>query len=360
MAWKHGKHYWAHVRLRDGARVRRSLETGDRAIARDIERMLEILHDRRDWGLLDAAARGPSSVGELYDYWRAGDDGLHALRSKLNDVDLNAYVDGWKRWAQRRARPETVDKYEIQLRALIPSGKPFPRSGFTRKAISTALHALPASSTTARRYHAAWSSFGNYLVEMEVLDANPLRSVKAPRPNPPKELFLPMNDVLRLVEAQPEPYRTIAALREGAGVEISAALRVRRGDIDIAKRVVHVHGTKTSWRNRPVLVDEWAISFLERYIRERALTPAALLFEGVLGRAAWDVQKRALLALDLDPRYTLHDSRHSYAVRWMKAGRDPQLIANNLGHKDATLVLRVYGKYRPTIADLERAREAAK
>ena len=55
-------------------------------------------------------------------------------------------------------------------------------------------------------------------------------------------------------------------------------------------------------------------------------------------------------------RDTMHDARHSFAVRWMRDGANPQDIANNLGHKDATLVLRIYGKYRLTASDHRRAR----
>lgn len=358
MAWKHGRNFWTHVKLRDGRRKRGSLGTSDKALAREIERMLAILHGRRDWDILDSIADRTLTIGEVFDHWQLGDVEVDLLRARLRDVDLNAHVEGWQRWARHRANPDTVARYTQQLRVLIPEVAPFLRSEFTRKRISATLTSLPSSSTTARRYHAAWSSFANYLVEVEVLDSNPLRLVKAPRPNPPKELFLELHDIVRLVDAQPEPYRTIAALREGAGVEISAALQVRRGDVNISQRTILVRGTKNQWRTRPVLVDEWAMGYLERYIRNRALMPAALLFDGIKPRSAWEVHRSATKELGLPADYTLHDSRHSFAVRWMKGGVDPQLIANNLGHKDATLVMRVYGKYRPTAMDLARIQAA--
>lgn len=71
------------------------------------------------------------------------------------------------------------------------------------------------------------------------------------------------------------------------------------------------------------------------------------------------MQKNALRALELDPGYRLHDARHSYAVRLMKAGEEPQIIANNLGHKDTVMLWRVYGKYRPTAHELARERMQA-
>jgi integrase len=53
--------------------------------------------------------------------------------------------------------------------------------------------------------------------------------------------------------------------------------------------------------------------------------------------------------------YTLHACRHSYALEMMRQGRDPVLIANNLGHANTTLVLSLYGKFRPTVTDIVRA-----
>ncbi len=357
MSWRHGKSLWAWVRLRDGTRVRRALETSDRGTAREIEKMLETLHARREWQLIEAAAFGPSNIGELYDYWRRGDEGLDELRAKLGDVDLSQYVEAWTQWAKRRANERTVEGYRKQLRILIPEGARFPRSTFTRRHISEALARLTCSGSTARRYLAAWSSFGSYLVEQELLDANPIRSVKAPRNNPPREMWLRPADVIRLVDAQPEPFRSLAALREGAGVEISAALRVRRRDVDLRRWVIQVSGTKNAWRTRPVLVfDDWARRRLKAYVTAGRFTPDALLFQGLSERRAWAVQKEALGALKLDSTYTLHDARHSFAIQKLSEGYDPQVIANNLGHKDTSMLWRVYGKYRQTAQDLARIR----
>ena len=44
MTWRHGKTFWTWVRLRDGSRIRRSLEASDKSTAREIEGMLGSLH----------------------------------------------------------------------------------------------------------------------------------------------------------------------------------------------------------------------------------------------------------------------------------------------------------------------------
>jgi integrase len=116
---------------------------------------------------------------------------------------------------------------------------------------------------------------------MEVIEANPLRSIRAPTPNPPKEINLPLEDVIRLVNAQPTQFRALSALREGAGVEISAALRARVRDLDQATHTIRVRGTKNSWRDRFALVDDWAWPMVAAAAKDKL--PDALLFPGPTG-----------------------------------------------------------------------------
>ena len=359
MPFKHGKRFWAWIALPSIGRKRVPLGTDDRGVAREIEAMLRRLAGRREWALIESVVSGASSVGVLYDHWQQGEEGIAAFRRKLSDVDLNTFVEGWQSWVTRRARPGTAIKYLSQLRALVPEGEQYPRSGLSRRVINEALAALSTTGSTARRYHAAWSSFAKYLVEIEVLDSNPLRSITPPRNNPARSLYLPLVEVQRLVDAQAEPYRALAALREGAGVEITPALSVRRRDLDEKTKSVHVHGTKNAWRDRPVFVETWAWPYIEAAAKGKL--PDAFLFVEETGRvanypAARASHRVAVKALGLNAGYTMHDARHSFAVRCMKAGIDPQLIAGNLGHQDATMVLRIYGKYRPTSWDFERAR----
>jgi integrase len=131
---------------------------------------------------------------------------------------------------------------------------------------------------------------------------------------------------------------------------------VRRGDVDVTNATVYVRGTKNAARTRTVAVEPWAMHRLAEYLRGVPSTPTAPLFEDVTARRALDVQRQALERLGLDVRYTLHDARHSYAVRQVRAGVPLQEIARNLGHKDAVMLLRIYGKYQPDARDFARAK----
>lgn len=352
MAFKRGRVYWTHVRQQGGTRKRLSLGTTLAPIAREMEAMLTRLASLREWTVLESADRRPDGVGELFDYWRREGETLSTYKDLINDCDLSAFVDAWLKWAERRATERTVAKYLRQLRVLIPEGKCFSRSRFRRREISAALHKLTGSGSTARRYHAAWSSFGNYLVEAELIEHNPLRDIRAPRSNAGREVYLDRAAQIRLVEAQSFPYSALAALREGGGVEVSAALRVRRRDFSELERTVLVRGTKNEWRSRSVIVEEWAWPLLRRAFANKL--PDALVFEGLDYETARREHREALKAKELREDYRMHDARHSLAVRWMQKGIGPEIIANNLGHRDASLVLKLYGRYRPRADDLRR------
>jgi len=355
MAWKRGRVYWTKIREAGGSLKRISLGTTDKSLAREIESMIRRLEALREWAVLQAAVTRPDGIGELLDAWRGEGESLSRYRGAIADADLNTFVTGWAQWARRQAGESTVTKYQSQLRVLIPEGSHFGRSRFRRSELSAALQRLKTSGSTRRRYHAAWSSFANYLVEMEVIEHNPLRDIRAPRPNPGREVYLDQADQKRLVEAQPFPFSALAALREGAGVEISAALRVRRRDIWETEKAIFVFGSKNEWRRRTVLVEDWAWPFLRRAFADKL--PDALVFEGLDYESARKAHTAALAATKLRPDYRMHDARHSIAVRWMKQGIEPQIIASNLGHRDASLVLKLYGRYQPRSEDLRRVRE---
>ena len=52
--------------------------------------------------------------------------------------------------------------------------------------------------------------------------------------------------------------------------------------------------------------------------------------------------------------YRLHDQRHSYAVRASRAGTPAEVVARQLGHANAVLVLKVYGRFMPGQQDRDR------
>jgi integrase len=355
-------------------RTKRSTGTTHRGTAKAIERMLVDLgaSGQRAWDLLDRVEANTLSLGDLFDAYRLND--LDGLRERLRDVDLSEHVDGWAAWLADRVRPDTAAHYVAHVRTLIPVDGSYQRSQFTAAAIATWLAGrtrlvqkrkpgkspprrkenpapAPVSASTRRKYLAAMQSFATYLVAVGVLTTNPTRDVDAPPAPRPRVVELELSDVKRIVDGAQSPFRALFALLYGAGVEISAALACIDGDVDTARREVRARGTKAHSRDRVVRVAEWAWPYVEAHLA--TLTPGERLFRGLTRWQVGDVHRDRLKALGL-PHHRVHDSRHFYAVRAVRAGTPYELVARQLGHADVQMVARVYGRYAPRSDERDR------
>jgi hypothetical protein len=187
---------------------------------------------------------------------------------------------------------------------------------------------------------------------------NPMDKVPMPPAADPRTHYLETYEAQRLVLAFADPeYRAFNALMAGSGIEVSGARNVRRRDVFPDVREVRAPGTKTYNRDRIVRVAEWAWPYVEE--RLAGLAPDDRLFPGIPDRwVARDVFVATTLLLAAKfpcySGYTMRDHRHTYAVRAARAGTPPQLIAEQLGHVNAVLVLKVYGKFLPKSDERDR------
>lgn len=358
MIWRpRGKRvFYGKLPIRGGWR-NLCLRTRDADTARAKQRMLDQLgHDRR-WDVLDRL-RGEHghpatlTINAVYDAWRL--DALDQLLTALADVDLAPRVMEWQRaiLATGTVTADTAAQYLAQLRTLIPAGAPFLASHATPERLDRWLTHLDVASPTRRRYFAAAQSFFGYLVRLKVLPASPLAGLHRPRDGEARaDWWLPQAEMQRLCESCHEPFRTLFALMYGTGIETSVACRLTRRQMDTAAREIYAPGTKTHNRKRTVRVAEWAWPIVEDYVR--GLLPEARIFPGMTRGTARYQHARATERCEL-PGYQLRDSRHSYAVRAAKAGTPPEIIARQLGHKDAVMVLKVYGRFFPSSEERDK------
>jgi hypothetical protein len=205
--------------------------------------------------------------------------------------------------------------------------------------------------------------------------------ISPPKRGKPRDRHLETGDVLRLIAAfadeKNEPLRHFAetqgidicdlqgfnALLNGAGVEVSVALALTVRDVHLDVKEVRAPGTKTHNRDRVIRVAEWAMPYVAACVEGRA--PHEKLFPTIRDR--WIANDAFTLAIaplvEAEPKtfgnYWMRDARHTYAVRAIRAGTPPLVVAKQLGHVDATLVLKVYGVYAPTGAERDHWEQAA-
>lgn len=353
-----GRHvYRIKVPNRHGGWKDRSTGTRHSQTANAMQRMVDQLgkEGTRDWELLEAVYYGRLTLGMLYDAWKVHD--LDGLRDRLHDIDLRPFLERWQAWLRPRVTQESAARYLTHVEALLGESGPYWRSSFTPEVVERWLGRLTGSAATIRRYFAALQSFAGYLVSIGIMADSPLARLKAPPAPIPRPEFLDLDDVLRLVAAAPEIPRALFAFLYGSGCDLSAALSVRRRDVSLQDQTVRARGTKAYNRDRVVFVTEWAWKHVEA--RCRNLLPDAPLFPGLSRWTASDIHRGLLTDLKLArDGITLHAARNHWAVRMLKNGATVELVARQLGHKDGTLIHRVYGRYLPDLAERQRLDKA--
>ena len=159
--------------------------------------------------------------------------------------------------------------------------------------------------------------------------------------------YVPRTRALSLAEAQKllrelSPDRAAwVALMIGAGAEISAAERCERLDYDRAARLIHVRGQKNESRDRhvPVLLPACRELIELAWAHGQGKGDRLLRAWGKNWRDLQTACERAGIEA-----CSAHDLRRTFAHWHLEAGLSYDDVARALGHKDTTMLHRVYGK----------------
>jgi integrase len=355
-AYRRGRNFSIRLPLRTGGTKIIGTGTCDRATAKAMQRMGEDLKGRHQWELLETVTlennrtRRQQALRRLFDAFRANT--LEQLRATMTDIDLTQHIPAWQDTLRARLSEGSrmVERYIAVVRTLMPEGRPFPRSALTSAAIAAWQASAPSVPARAKsgqsmriQRRLALSSFCRYLVDVEILARNPVKDVRGAGKLEPKVVWLSMDDMMRLIDAYAEPFRTLSILLHGTGLEIGAALELRKRDLIPEHRAIRAPGTKTFQRDRVARVRAFAWPAIEQHAR--GLLPNAKLFEGMTYNHAREAHARACKAAEITAGYTLHSARHSFAVQLRQEGVPFELIASNLGHKDTSEVQKCYGRF---------------
>jgi integrase len=161
----------------------------------------------------------------------------------------------------------------------------------------------------------------------------------------PRSRFLNRDEAIRLMNACGPGLRELVqlALLTGGRYGELAALNIR--DFQLDSGTLHIRDSK-SGKPRHIVLNGEGVRLC------RQLTSGRPLHEQILMKAdgsRWgrDHQfrpfKLAVKAARLDPTFTFHELRHSWATLAIMAGAPLMIVAQNLGHRDTRMVERHYG-----------------
>jgi integrase/recombinase XerD len=196
-----------------------------------------------------------------------------------------------------------------------------------------------------------------------------LQQLKIPVPKSLPDV-LTREEVHRIITATRTPHnRTYFWTLYSLGLRMTEALFLQVGDIDGARRLVHVHRGKGA-KDRYVPLPSRTLLLLRQYWathrNARWLFPAvgrdqhaaSTATHPMPRRSVQGALRRVVQSLGLQKKVSLHTLRHSYATHLLEAGVNLRLIQQYLGHaslQTTTLYLHLtaHGQEH-AVATLER------
>jgi integrase/recombinase XerC len=209
-------------------------------------------------------------------------------------------------------------------------------------------------ATIARKLSAV-RSFFRHLVKRGLLTDNPADQILTPKQNQHIPVWLPVDDMFRLLSAMADP--SLLGLRNRAvfetiyscGLRVSEAAGLNGEDIDTAGRMVRVRGK--GHKERLVPIGRISIESIHQYrqqlerergIREDRPGPLFLNKRGTrlstrsMARILDKISKECGIPVPVSP----HAFRHSFATHMLDAGADLKVVQELLGHKSLSTTQR--------------------
>lgn len=281
------------------------------------------------------------SLGEWLDEW------LVEQEHRLQPSTLVSYRDGVRRLKEHVGRRK-LREVDVDVVARLVSE--LQKKGYKAWTIRGTLTPLSRAMQTAQR--------------RGFVSSNPVRELdksERPKGDQRKMRILSSEEIAVLLPAVSDGYRPLITALLFTGMRIGEALALEWSDVDFDGGLVRVRGGKTENAARSIVM----IPSLARVLRAHQMASGrrdGLVFATALGtkQLPGNVLKRglkkALERAGLEP-LTLHELRHTFASILIGQGFDVTFVADQLGHADPSITLRVYAKLYDPSARREEARE---
>ena len=246
---------------------------------------------------------------------------------------------------ERGASPNTlrayaVDRHEFAAFLGREGAAPATADAHLVRAYLAWLHQRRLAKTSIARKLASVRSCFKFLARRGVVERNPARQVRSPRPPRKLPSFLPKDESKDLLDRPLERSeagrrdRALLELLYATGIRVAECCGLDGDDLDRSLGTVRVLGKGD--KERVVPVGDTALHALDEYLARRRAAGGALFRNGRGGRLTpRSVQRlvgRHARLSGIDRRVTPHTLRHTFATHMLGEGADLRLIQELLGH----------------------------
>ncbi len=250
-----------------------------------------------------------------------------------------AYLD----WVQDNRKPATYKRHRHYLKRFIDAiGKRMRPPQLRVHHVAKWYEGLGVSSTTQNDAVAILQRMLNWAVELEYLSRNPIQCMKKPRRKRRDVFYTPQQWALIRQHAQ-EPLTSLLDFLYLTGCRPLEARSIEARHLHGDLVIFPADESKGETEPRVIYLTAEPKAILERLALEN---PAGPLFRNSRGRP-WtkDAIKCRLTRISekVGFRVIAYGARHSFATQALTSGGvDPISVAHLMGHKDTSMVSRVY------------------
>ncbi|MET3134971.1 integrase [Oxalobacteraceae bacterium GrIS 1.11] len=294
---------------------------------------------------------------------------------------LEAYLEAWLDRQKKHLKASTYNGYrKIVTGQLIPWFGQLMLSALRKKDVRERLDPIQATNKTLANIQSVLRKALDDAIEDELIEVNPLAGwcyakIEAPQVKDDIDPFTKEEQAAILAHA-PGQGGNLLQFAFWTGMRTSELVALDWGDIDFVRGVVMVtraitqqskaaEGTKTAAGRREIKMLQMAIDALQAQKAHTWLKGEEVFQNPQTGeRWAGDQPIRKTLwtwALKRGGiRYrNPYQTRHTYASMMLSAGEHPMWVAKQMGHKDWTMIARVYGRWMPDADTLAGSRAEA-
>lgn len=333
----------------------------------------------------------------LNDFIYELDNGKYVAPSKIMFVD---YVEVWKRYAQKKLSPKTIETYDYVLKGrIIPSLAHRKMEDITSYHLTDFLHSLESdglSTSTIQKHYNVLSNIFKFATKHRTIKNNPMERVDKPSVTYKKgEVYTPseVEHLFQLLDGEENKQMAlIVKLALKTGMRKGEILALQWDDVDFSTNRIQINHSlsytkeqgyqltapKTEGSIRKVAIPEILHNELKKHIfkKKTERMEASELWEGgeyyfvfssVFGKPFYpNVPNRwwtrffnrinKQLEADNEPplkKIRFHDLRHTFATDLISKGGNINKISKYLGHASITTTVDTYGHLLEDDKELE-------
>lgn len=182
----------------------------------------------------------------------------------------------------------------------------------------------------------------NFAMRLGAAKANPVKGVKFLREDPRHMRVLSAGEEAQYLAAAAPLLRDVAMVILETGMRPGEAYRLRKEDVDLELRAVHVRQGKTANAKRFIPLTQRACAVLSRRLMA-GCTEWVFPCPFDVERPVADVRKAHNSAVErsgIRPRFRLYDLRHTALTRMALSGMDLPTLKELAGHSQIQMTMR--------------------